>query len=82
MLLLIMSKAYNNRVRSLKPAHAFAGTITVNMSDFAAKWQHTDDNVDLGIIIRRNRGTFTTTDTRPYEEELSSYGIWYSVWEV
>jgi hypothetical protein len=77
-----MGKAYNNRVRYLKPAHAFAGTINVNMSDFAAKWQRTEDNEDVGLAIRLNRGILTVTDTRPYEEELTAFGIHHTVWKI
>ena len=56
-----------------------AGTVVVNLKQFAERWKRDPDTDRLHQKIAVSRGVFYTTDTRPYEDALNEHGIFYSV---
>ena len=53
------------------------GTLSVNMKHMD-KWKVDMDNVHYFNTIQINKGKFITIDTRPYEDLLNEFGIFYT----
>lgn len=54
-----------------------SGSLSVNMNQMN-KWKVDQDNVQRYDTIMSNKGKFQTLDTRPYEEYLNEFGIFYT----
>jgi hypothetical protein len=53
------------------------GTLSINMKHMG-KWKVDTDNVKYFDHIHKNKGKIQTLDTRPYENHLNNFGIFYT----
>lgn len=56
-----------------------SGSFSINMRQMRDKWKPFSDNVKYQEKILENQGKFFTLDTRPYEDWLNEFNIYYTL---